>query len=130
MTDQDAGVPTKQALLQAAYDRIAQDGFEGLRTRDVAADVGVNVATLHYHFPTKEALIRAVVGQAMAKFGATLPRDGSPVEQLAAHSRGLRTLLGNDPKLWAVMGELATRAPRIRRWPACCGTWTPPGTTA
>ena len=38
----------RQALIGAAYQRIANDGFEGLRTRDVAADVGVNIATLHY----------------------------------------------------------------------------------
>ena len=45
-------------LVQAAFRGIAERGFEGLRTRDVAADAGVNIATLHYYFPTKEALIR------------------------------------------------------------------------
>ena len=47
----------------AAYKRLAEAGFEGLRTRDVAADAGVNIATLHYYFPSKEALIRGVVAK-------------------------------------------------------------------
>jgi len=41
---------TRTALVKAAFQVLAQQGFEGLRTRAVAAAVGVNVATLHYHF--------------------------------------------------------------------------------
>ena len=64
----------RQALVAAAFRRIASDGFEGLRTRDVAADVGVNIATLHYYFPIKEASIRGVIGFAMQRFAATMPK--------------------------------------------------------
>ena len=46
---------------------LRQEGFEGLRTRDVAADVGVNIGTLHYYFPSKEALIRAAVHHSTAQ---------------------------------------------------------------
>jgi AcrR family transcriptional regulator len=102
----------RQALVLAAYARLASQGFEGLRTRDVAADVGVNVATLHYYFPTKEALIRAVVGHAMRKFGATMPTTGSPADQLRAHLAGIRRLLKEESELFAVLCELALRAPR------------------
>lgn len=96
----------------AAYTRIATDGFEGLRTRDVAGDAGVNIATLHYYFPTKEALIRGVIGQAMQKFLETMPEAGTPEEQLRGHLRALAKLLKEDKQLWAVMGELVLRAPR------------------
>jgi AcrR family transcriptional regulator len=100
------------ALVEAAYRRIAADGFEGLRTRDVAADVGINIATLHYYFPTKEALIRGVVGMAMQRLAATLPGDGSPVEQLRRHFAALAKLITEDRQLCAVLGELAVRVPR------------------
>src|SRR5690349_16386707 len=93
----------RRALVAAAYRRIASGGFEGLRTRDVAAEAGVNIATLHYYFPTKEALIRNVIGQAMHQFGETMPSDGSPVEQLRGHLRALARLLKEDQQLWAVM---------------------------
>ena len=100
------------ALVDAAYKRIASDGFEGLRTRDVAADAGVNIATLHYYFPTKEALIRGVIGQAMQKFLETMPESGSAEEQLRGHLQSIARLIKEDKQLWAVMGELVLRAPR------------------
>jgi AcrR family transcriptional regulator len=91
---------------------VAEGGFEGLRTRDVAAEVGVNVATLHYYFPTKEALIRAVVAYAMGRFRTTFEAGGSPGAQLEAHFRGVRRLFRDEPELFAVMGELAQRSAR------------------
>jgi AcrR family transcriptional regulator len=96
----------------AAYRRIAEAGFEGLRTRDVAAEVGVNVATLHYYFPTKESLIRAVVGHAMGRFRTTFAPGSKPGEQLAAQLRGVRRLAIHEPELFVVMGELALRSRR------------------
>jgi AcrR family transcriptional regulator len=102
----------RQALVRAAYTRIAERGFEGLRTREVAADVGVNIATLHYYFPTKEALIRGVVGLSMQRFRSTLSAEGTPAEQLRRHLRGVRRLLAQEPELFAVMGELALRSAR------------------
>ncbi|HEX6548060.1 MAG TPA: TetR/AcrR family transcriptional regulator [Candidatus Dormibacteraeota bacterium] len=110
---QGAGGRGRRAeLIRAAYERIATGGFEGLRTRDVAADVGVNVATLHYHFPTKEALVRAVVGYALSRFVSTLAGEGTPWEQLRAHLQGIRRLIREEPQLPAVMSELAMRANR------------------
>jgi AcrR family transcriptional regulator len=113
--DVPAAGPTpdrRRALVAAAYRRIASHGFEGLRTRDVAHDVGVNIATLHYYFPTKEALIRGVIGHAMQRFVATMPGEGSALDQLRGHLRALADLLKADHELWAVMGELVLRAPR------------------
>ena len=102
----------RQDLVRAAYERLAAAGFEGLRTRDIAAAVGVNVATLHYYFPTKEALVRAVIGHAMGRFASTLAAEGSSVEQLRAHFAGLRRLVKTEPELMAVFGELAVRSAR------------------
>src|SRR3989441_13311117 len=102
----------EQALVQAAFNQIAERGFEGLRTREVAAGVGLNIATLHYYFPTKEALIRGVVDEAMRRFRTTLEPHGSPADQLRTHLRAVRQLLRTDPKLRAVMGELALRSAR------------------
>ncbi len=99
-------------LVLAAFNQIAARGFEGLRTREVAAEVGLNIATLHYYFPTKEALIRGVVEEAMRRFRSTLEPHGSPADQLHTHLRAVRQLLRTDPKLRAVMGELALRSAR------------------
>lgn len=110
--EQPAVGGNRRALVLAAYARIATDGFEGLRTRDVAADVGVNIGTLHYYFPSKEALIRAAVRHTTATFAATLSRHGTPADQLRGHLEGLRHLLKTDRELWAVSSEIALRAAR------------------
>ena len=104
--------PRREALVQAAYRRLAQAGFEGLRTRDVAAEAGVNIATLHYYFPTKEALIKGVVGHAMDRFRTTFAPGSKPGEQLAAQLQGVRRLAATEPELFVVMGELALRSGR------------------
>jgi AcrR family transcriptional regulator len=102
----------EHALVRAAFNQIAERGFEGLRTREVAADVGLNIATLHYYFPTKEALIRGVVAHAMDRFRSTLAPHGSPADQLRNHLRAVRKLLRDEPEVGAVMGELALRSAR------------------
>jgi AcrR family transcriptional regulator len=102
----------RQALVRAAYNQIAERGFEGLRTREVAAEVGLNIATLHYYFPTKEALIRGVVDYAVERFRSTLTPHGSPADQLANHLRAVHDLLREEPQLGGVMGELALRSAR------------------
>jgi AcrR family transcriptional regulator len=104
--------PRREALVLAAYRRLAEAGFEGLRTRDVAAEVGVNIATLHYYFPSKEALIRGVVGHAMGRFRTAFAPGSRPGEQLAAQFKGIRRLAADEPELFMVMGELALRSGR------------------
>lgn len=102
----------RTALVTAAYRQIAQHGFEGLRTRDVAAEVGVNIATLHYYFPTKEKLIQGVVAHAMGRFRTTLEGGVGSGDMLRKYLRGVRRLLAEEPELGAVMGELALRSSR------------------
>ncbi len=104
--------PRREALVLGAYRRLAEAGFEGLRTRDVAAEVGVNIATLHYYFPSKEALIRGVVGHAMGRFRTAFAPGSKPGEQLAAQFQGIRRLAKDEPELFRVMGELALRSGR------------------
>jgi TetR/AcrR family transcriptional repressor of nem operon len=102
----------REELIRAAFKQIAEHGFEGLRTRDVANEVGVNIATLHYYFPTKESLIRGVLDHAMERFRSTLEPHGSPSDQLRNHLRAVRKLMSAEPELAAVMSELALRSTR------------------
>src|SRR5436190_4144679 len=112
----DSQVPAgrRTELVRAAYEVIAARGFEGLRTREVAGAVGVNIATLHYYFPSKEDLIKGVIGYAMSRFQSTLAGGGTASERLRAHFRGLRRLSRDEPELFAVMGELMLRSSRDR----------------
>ncbi|WP_157628311.1 helix-turn-helix domain-containing protein, partial [Ensifer sp. BR816] len=46
--------------MDAAEERIRRAGYSGFSFREIAADVGVKSASVHYHFPTKERLAAAV----------------------------------------------------------------------
>ncbi len=112
MAEAAAQKDRRGALVRAAYNQIAERGFEGLRTREVAGEAGVNIATLHYYFPTKEKLIEGVVEHAMDRFRTTLAPHGSPSDQLRNHLRSVKRLVQEEPHLGIVMGELALRSAR------------------
>jgi len=103
-------------IAMAARELIAERGFEGLRTRDIAARVGINVATLHYHVPSKEALIRIVAQSLRADFIAqnqSRPRAGlSAVEILKLEFADFRETIVETPERLLVMAELSDRAER------------------
>jgi AcrR family transcriptional regulator len=48
-------------LLRATELVMAKDGFHGATTNRIAEVAGVSVGTLYHYFPTKEALVEAVV---------------------------------------------------------------------
>lgn len=112
-----SGDERRQALVLAAYDLIAAKGFEGLRVRDVAARGGVNIATLHYYFPSKEALIRGVVDHMLHLFIHLAPPAPDGVEETAVQ-RLQRELTDQEyelreaPEMFVVLMELQLRALR------------------
>ena len=52
----DSDVNTKDAILEAACLLFAEYGYDGVRTRMVAEVAKVNIASIHYHFGSKESL--------------------------------------------------------------------------
>jgi TetR/AcrR family transcriptional repressor of nem operon len=60
------------AILDAA-ERLAQTrGYNGFSYADIAAQLGVTKASLHYHFPSKAELGRALIERYRVLFGAAL----------------------------------------------------------
>lgn len=53
--------PTKIAILDAALNAILKHGYKAMSFRDLAAEVGIKSASVHYHFPTKGDLCAAVM---------------------------------------------------------------------
>ena len=51
---------TKDRIISAAEQLFAERGFAGTSLRGVTSEAGVNLAAVHYHFGTKEALLQAV----------------------------------------------------------------------
>ena len=107
----------RQELTLAAFHAIAEKGFEGLRVRDVAAQVGINGATLHHYFSTKEDLIRGVVEYTINRLRGimiTYPEANmAPREQLRHHVARLYDLMQGEPELFVVLTEVSLRARRM-----------------
>ena len=57
---------TKEALIEAAAALIAERGFETVTVREITGKAGSNIASVKYHFGSKEDLIDAVVANFLA----------------------------------------------------------------
>ncbi len=110
----ESGDDRRSAIAAAARSIIAEKGFDRLRTRDIADAVGINIATLHYHVPTKEALIELVTASMRDEFAAhhaSMDRNRlTPVDELRLEIREFQVLRRDNPQLLAVMSELGQRA--------------------
>jgi AcrR family transcriptional regulator len=102
----------RDALVRAAFQCVAERGFEGLRLRLVAADAGIDHSTLHHYFPTKEALVAAVLNHVTRQFWETMRADLAPAERLHHHLATLGTMIREQPALFTVLAELDLRARR------------------
>jgi AcrR family transcriptional regulator len=110
-------IDRRASLMKATFDIIATEGFEGLRTRAVADRAGVNVATLHYYYPTKEALIGAFAQYLGAIFVSTHapppPSTGHDgLDRLRQEFADSEFYLSHHQDLMTVMGELSQRSAR------------------
>ncbi|AIY45917.1 TetR/AcrR family transcriptional regulator [Mycolicibacterium fortuitum] len=91
------GQQNKQRIIDAAREHFMRDGYEKATVRSIAADAGVDVAMVYYHFGNKEGLFTASV----------LDTPQHPLHQLA-------NLLEEGP------GEIGARLVRdvVQRWDA------------
>lgn len=107
----------RAALLESTFNVIAEAGFEGLRTRAVADRAGVNIATLHYYFPSKQDLIEGLAQWIGAKFvslhGPAPEPCGMPaLDRLRQEFADGRFYLTQHPEMLLVMQEFALRGKR------------------
>jgi TetR/AcrR family transcriptional regulator, regulator of cefoperazone and chloramphenicol sensitivity len=120
---QDEQGKRRLTLLQAAFDVVAQAGFEGLRTRAVADRAGVNIATLHYYFPSKQKLVEGLSLLMSAKFvtlhGPTPKPSGLPaLDHLRQEFADAQLYLKEHSDLLLIQTEFFMRGqrdPEVRR---------------
>lgn len=102
--------------MEFAFELIAEKGLEGLRTRDVAIAAGIDTGTLHYHFPSKELLIKAVVDRLAEDFRRNrLARTGAQnnaLDELRNEIFDAAKRLRKNPEQLRVFMELTVRASR------------------
>jgi len=107
---------TVEALIEATARILVRDGFDKASTNRIAQAAGVSVGSLYQYFPSKEALVAAVIerhrrdlmavaGGALAEVAA-LPLENA-VRRLIAVAVEAHRL---DPKLHRVLAEQTPRA--------------------
>ncbi len=69
---------TKTSLLDAAERLFAEHGIAGASLRAITREAAANLAAVHYHFGSKEGLVRAVFGRRLE------PLNRERLERLAA----------------------------------------------
>ena len=108
----------ERALLEAAEQIFAEQGYSGATTAAIARRAGVPKANLHYYFATKEGLYRAVVERVLtAWLAAAAPFDASddPREALASYIGAKMDLARAMPlasRIWSA--EIMRGAPMIQ----------------
>ena len=98
---------TKERLLNAAGEIFAEKGFHATSVREICEKAGANLASVNYHFGSKENLYEAVVHRtfdsAMEKYPPNLAEENhhSPQERLFGFvHRFLLRLLDRDRPDW------------------------------
>ena len=75
-------------ILEIAERRMRQVGYNAVSYRDIAAEMGVKSASLHYHFPKKEdlgvALVRRYANNFRAHLAASTNGEVDPQTAIAA----------------------------------------------
>lgn len=115
---------TMEAIVRAAARVLVRRGYAGTTTNHIAADAGVSIGSLYEYFPSKEAIVVALVhrhldaAEAMlaASFGEASPSVLSrPLEAtVRAVVEVMLALHEDDPKLHRVLSEEAPRVPELR----------------
>jgi AcrR family transcriptional regulator len=127
--DEADPVDTRSRILEAAFRRLASEGYAALSVREIAKDAGVNHALINYHFRSKDQLVIEVLDAAnrrlLARQSAMYQADTGFAEKWAQARRFYESDLGSgfvrvQAELWAA--SLSNRElrdkflPRLLAW--------------
>lgn len=91
---------TAQAIVDAAERRIRDAGYNGFSFRDIATEIGIKSASVHYHFPTKEALAASVAHRYTERFLKAITDEVAQGGELTkVWVAGFRKALDDDAKM-------------------------------
>src|SRR4051812_33948193 len=100
-----SGSATAARILDIAEALVQRRGFNGFSYADIAAELEITTATLHYHFPGKAELGRALITRYAARFDDALRR--------------IDTDCADAPARLRAYGELYAAVLRDRRFCLC-----------
>jgi AcrR family transcriptional regulator len=100
-------VDQRARILDTALRLMAEGGVHAMSMRRLANDLGINVATIYYYFPSKADLLRAVVAhQNYAILLAQVPPIDAtltPAERLSHLLRWIWSEMGTQDDMWRLL---------------------------
>jgi AcrR family transcriptional regulator len=103
-----------RAIIEAAIDGLAEDGFEGLTMEGVAARAGVGKATVYRRWASKEALVRGAVEAFVS--GIAIPNSGRvETDLLVLMGEAVEVYRGRPGQLMPGLVSAMARYPDLAR---------------
>lgn len=103
MTATDTKQDTKQTILDAARRVVQARGYNALSFRELAKEVGIKSASIHYHFPTKgdlgAALAKRYTEDIAGYLQQLLTESRDPTVMMDAYTAAFRAALENDNRM-------------------------------
>ena len=109
------GAKTRERVLDVALASFGTRGYEATSLDALAAELGVRKQTILYYFPSKEALLEAVVDRSADELSSvlerTLARAGQGWERVEALVRSVFRLAARRPELLGLLREVSRLGP-------------------
>ncbi len=103
---------TVEAILDNAERRLRTGGYHDFSFRDLAADVGIKSASVHYHFPTKAVLVERAVARYSDRFMDRVRDAPAGAERIAQYLRVFRETVSASDAM-CLCGLLAAEMPGL-----------------
>lgn len=87
MQEPSADTGSKDKLRRAALHCIAQRGYAATSSRDIAREAGANVASINYHFGSKETLVTEALGECFGMWNERVETAFVAAAGLAPHDQ-------------------------------------------
>jgi len=100
---------TADRILDAAERRVRSSGYNGFSFRDLAQDVEIKSASVHHHFPTKEALVAALAERYADRFLEQVADSPVGPARVEAYRQAFRESLARD-RLMCLCGMLGAES--------------------
>jgi AcrR family transcriptional regulator len=105
-------------ILESARRAFAEKGFDGASMQDLAREAGMSVGNFYRYFPSKAAIVEALIELDMAEMEqdfAAILSDSNPLEALRStiRQRISDCACQEDGRIWAEITAAALRKPEI-----------------
>ncbi len=105
-------------ILAAARRAFADKGFDGASMQDLARAAGISVGNFYRYFPSKAAIVEALIARDLAEMEADFAVILTSADPMAALRGGIRQKIADpdcaeDGRLWAEITAAALRRPEI-----------------